>query len=310
MDNVVNTGQQPNDPNADTLYEAFGKANQRFSEHGQAIENKVEKVSGKGLSTEDYTTQEKNKLAGIAPGAQENAVTSVAGKTGAVSLVKSDVGLSNVDNTADASKPVSTAQQSALDNKVDKVSGKGLSESDYTSGEKTKLAGIAASADVTSAANVGAAIHGVASKATPADADTMPLIDSAASNALKKLSWANIKATLKTYFDTLYAAISHTHTKANITDFAHSHGNISNTGAIGSESFVPVITGNNGVLTTGSFGNTQYQYCRGDDARLSNARQCDNTFANKATAKTNLGITYGTANPSGGSDGDVYFQYE
>lgn len=45
-------------------------------------------------------------------------VTSVAGKTGAVTLVKADVGLSNVDNTSDASKPVSTAQQTALDAKA------------------------------------------------------------------------------------------------------------------------------------------------------------------------------------------------
>lgn len=43
------------------------------------------------------------------------AVSSVAGKTGAVTLVKGDVGLGNVDNTSDASKPVSTAQQTALD---------------------------------------------------------------------------------------------------------------------------------------------------------------------------------------------------
>ncbi len=47
-----------------------------------------------------------------------NGVSSVAGKTGAVTLVKSDVGLSNVDNTSDANKPVSTATQTALDAKL------------------------------------------------------------------------------------------------------------------------------------------------------------------------------------------------
>ena len=41
-------------------------------------------------------------------------VSSVAGKTGVVTLVKADVGLANVDNTTDANKPVSTAQASAL----------------------------------------------------------------------------------------------------------------------------------------------------------------------------------------------------
>lgn len=38
-----------------------------------------------------------------------------------VTLGKSDVGLGNVDNTADANKPVSTAQQAALDAKQDKL---------------------------------------------------------------------------------------------------------------------------------------------------------------------------------------------
>ena len=33
------------------------------------LNDKVDKVSGKGLSTEDYTTAEKNKLAGIASNA-------------------------------------------------------------------------------------------------------------------------------------------------------------------------------------------------------------------------------------------------
>lgn len=45
------------------------------------------------------------------------------------------------------------------------------------------------------------------SKSTPIDADQFPLMDSADSNKAKKLSWLNIKATLKTYFDTLYQAV-------------------------------------------------------------------------------------------------------
>jgi hypothetical protein len=45
------------------------------------------------------------------------------------------------------------------------------------------------------------------SKTTPVDADVLPILDSAAANILKKVNWANIKATLKTYFDTLYAAV-------------------------------------------------------------------------------------------------------
>lgn len=70
------------------------------------------------------------------------AVASVNGKTGVVVLAKADIGLGNVDNTSDASKPVSTEQQTALDTKVDKVTGKQLSTEDYTSAEKTKLAGV------------------------------------------------------------------------------------------------------------------------------------------------------------------------
>lgn len=49
-------------------------------------------------------------------------VTSVAGKTGAVTLAKSDVGLGNADNTSDAAKPVSTAMQTALNAKANLAS--------------------------------------------------------------------------------------------------------------------------------------------------------------------------------------------
>lgn len=49
------------------------------------------------------------KLKNIEPGAQVNTVTKVANKTGDVSLEKGDVGLGNVDNTADVNKEVLTA---------------------------------------------------------------------------------------------------------------------------------------------------------------------------------------------------------
>jgi len=46
-------------------------------------------------------------------------VTSVNSKTGAVVINKSDIGLSNVDNTADINKPISVPIQEALDDKED-----------------------------------------------------------------------------------------------------------------------------------------------------------------------------------------------
>ena len=54
---------------------------------------KVDKESGKDLSTNDYTTAEKNKLAGIAAGAQVNpgnATTSAAGLMSAADKAKLD----------------------------------------------------------------------------------------------------------------------------------------------------------------------------------------------------------------------------
>ncbi len=122
---------------------------------------KVSVVTGKGLSTNDYTTAEKTKLAGIATGATANstdavllaranhtgtqAISTVSGLQAALdaaepgiaagttaqfwrgdkswqALNKAAVGLGNVDNTTDAAKPVSTAQQTALNLKANLAS--------------------------------------------------------------------------------------------------------------------------------------------------------------------------------------------
>lgn len=57
-------------------------------------------------------------------------------------VTKAQVGLGNVDNTSDISKPISTAVQNALDTKVDKVINKQLSTEDYTTAEKQKLSSL------------------------------------------------------------------------------------------------------------------------------------------------------------------------
>lgn len=86
-----------------------------------SLNNKVDKDGNKVLSTNDFTTELKSKLEGIEAGAQVNKVTSVAGRTGEVTLIKTDVGLDQVDNTSDLNKPISTATQGALDLKADKT---------------------------------------------------------------------------------------------------------------------------------------------------------------------------------------------
>lgn len=69
---------------------------------------KVDKVSGKQLSTNDYTTTEKNKLAGIESGAQKNTVTGIKGnaessyRTGNVNLTPANIGAAAASHTHNA----------------------------------------------------------------------------------------------------------------------------------------------------------------------------------------------------------------
>ena len=60
---------------------------------GKALnDNKVDKVSGKGLSTNDYTTTEKNKLAGIATGADKTTIVNNLTSTSTTSALSANMG--------------------------------------------------------------------------------------------------------------------------------------------------------------------------------------------------------------------------
>jgi hypothetical protein len=67
---------------------------------------------------------------GLAP------VQSVNGQQGAVTITKASIGLSNVDNTSDANKPVSTLQQAAIAGKVDSANAR------FTGVQRRKLVDI------------------------------------------------------------------------------------------------------------------------------------------------------------------------
>ena len=75
-----------------------------YDGYATAINNKVDKVTGKGLSTNDFTNDEKNKLAGIETGAQKNTITGVKGsaetsyRIGDINITKTNIGLGNVDD--------------------------------------------------------------------------------------------------------------------------------------------------------------------------------------------------------------------
>lgn len=123
----------------------------------------------------------------------------------------------------------------------------------YTATEASKLSGVEAGADVTDAGNVGAAIHGAAAKTTPVDADTIPLIDSAASNVLKKLTWANLKTTLASAFLTLGGSVQ---TITGIKRFSSSGPIATPTGAAAyMEAFCATATGNGAFIAFHRSGN-------------------------------------------------------
>ena len=78
-------------------------------------------ISGGGTSVTTSTTNGNIKINGA-----ESIVYTHPSGTNPHSTTKSDVGLSNVDNTSDIDKPVSTIQATAIGLKVDKVAGSSL----------------------------------------------------------------------------------------------------------------------------------------------------------------------------------------
>lgn len=104
-----------------------------------AIANKVDKVEGNGLSTEDFTTALKEKLVALSDDAEANYVKSVSDE-----FTVSEEGKLALEAVAQSKV---TGLPDALAGKVDKVEGKGLSANDFTNEAKEKLDGVEAGAN-------------------------------------------------------------------------------------------------------------------------------------------------------------------
>lgn len=226
------------------------------------VANKVDKVTGKGLSTNDltndlkqnYDTAYTHSQSAHAPiGAQANIIESVkvngtdltvtnksvnvtvptgalASKSkvsesdldsslatklnGMVDTTELDNALASKANTSHSHDDIYYTEievDTKLDNKVDKVSGKGLSTNDYTTTEKNKLAGIATGAN-----------NYVLPSATDSVVGGMKLYTSTGSNTAGTMTQQAItdalagKSGTGHNHDSVYSKLGHTHTAADV----------------------------------------------------------------------------------------------
>lgn len=107
------------------LYERiYAELANALGEVEETLAGKVDKEEGKGLSTNDYTNAEQQKV----NDALITAAGGVSGLTGHMAradnphkVTAAQVGLENVDNTSDLSKPVSTATKEYIDEIVGEI---------------------------------------------------------------------------------------------------------------------------------------------------------------------------------------------
>lgn len=113
------------------------------------LNGKVDKVEGKGLSTNDLTDELKQKIIDAGSSSFSGAYSDLTGKP---KINNVELGANNTlaDLGIQAAGDYATNEEltNKLKTKVDAVSGKGLSTNDYTSAEKEKLSNIAENAQV------------------------------------------------------------------------------------------------------------------------------------------------------------------
>ena len=109
------------------------------------LDNKVDKVIGKTLSTNDYTNTDKAKVDAIPPNPKYTDTTYDLSGYAKKTDIKSKLSEMTSDSTHRTVTDTEKSTWNAVSNKVDKVSGKGLSTNDYTNTDKAKVDAIPSS---------------------------------------------------------------------------------------------------------------------------------------------------------------------
>lgn len=104
-----------------------------------ALDDKVDKEAGKGLSTEDYTTAEKTKLGGIEAGAEENVIEEIKVNNTALTPSSKSVNITVPTKTSDLTNDSDFVEDASYVH----------TDNNYTTTEKNKLSGIEAEANKT-----------------------------------------------------------------------------------------------------------------------------------------------------------------
>lgn len=112
------------------------------------LAGKVDKVEGKGLSTNDYTTAEKTKLANIAENAQVNTIETVQVNGVALSASNKTVNVVVPTTTSQLTNNSDFATNASVTTKVEAVDGKVTSLATRVGTAETKLTGIEEGAEV------------------------------------------------------------------------------------------------------------------------------------------------------------------
>jgi hypothetical protein len=215
----------------------------------------VDLVAGDSISITQYGTALENALidgdlSRSGSGSGTGAVDSINGQTGIVVLNADNISDSSTSHkflspitttpTTSSVSPVSGGTFTAIDSITTDSYGRVTAENTKTITLPTSSGGIT-SIGTTTPTTINGILKGNGSVISSATADTdyqsttngqtayTVIVDndyvsfySSANSGNRKSLWSNIKSVLKTYFDTLYATVSHTQTASTITDFSSS----------------------------------------------------------------------------------------